>query len=115
VKPTPLAYKVDVGATSELKFPKGFIHRVTSAALQIEGATKSEDRGPSVFEDYAAKPLNSTQPRVGPPDISTLNYYMYKQEIARLAAVGIKATALAFHGRGFYRLALLDRQLISRL
>ena len=27
----------------------------------------------------------------GPPDITNLNYYLYKQDIARLTAVGVKS------------------------
>ena len=101
VSPTPVA-------TSELVFPpalytpcpqcsscldgyclpKDFVWGVASSAWQIEGALLSEGRGPSQLDLIGALP----QPAVGGANdsvVTALQYYLYKQDIARLAAIGI--------------------------
>ncbi|KAI4866510.1 glycoside hydrolase family 1 protein [Hypoxylon rubiginosum] len=55
--------------------------------MQIEGAIKTEGRGPSVIEAEIGRGREGI-PGAGPPDVSVLNYFLYKQDIARLAAIG---------------------------
>lgn len=90
VKPTPLPFSVYDFGSRNYKFPKGFHYGFAGAALQVEGAIKNEGRGPSITENEF-KGLYAAQKGGGPPDISNLNYYLYKQDIARLAAVGVKS------------------------
>ncbi|KAI0376942.1 glycoside hydrolase family 1 protein [Hypomontagnella monticulosa] len=90
VKPTPLPFSVGNGKTDKLRFPKDFEWGFTGSAMQVEGATKSEGRGPSVVE-FTIGRGRPESPGAGPPDISTLNYFLYKQDIARLAALGVKS------------------------
>lgn len=58
--------------------------------MQIEGAIKTEGRGPSVIEAEIGRGREGI-PGAGPPDVSVLNYFLYKQDIARLAAIGVKS------------------------
>ncbi|KIK57390.1 glycoside hydrolase family 1 protein [Collybiopsis luxurians FD-317 M1] len=72
-----------------LKFPKGFIFGVDTAAYQVEGATKEEGKGPSNWDWASRQPGviadNSTA------DVVDLHYYLYKQDIARIAALGVNS------------------------
>ncbi|KAH7111201.1 beta-glucosidase [Dactylonectria macrodidyma] len=90
IKPTPLPFTIGKGETEKYRFGNDFIWGFTGAANQVEGAVKSEGRGPS----SADKQFGNGRPGVrlsGKPDITTLNYYLYKQDIARLAAAGVKS------------------------
>ncbi|KAI4618850.1 hypothetical protein J4E83_005801 [Alternaria metachromatica] len=66
-------------------FPKDFMLGVAAAAVQIEGAIADEGRTP-VHNDVAGL-LNPGQA----PDYTAIeNYYLYKQDIERIASMGIK-------------------------
>ncbi|KAJ3513198.1 hypothetical protein NLJ89_g3092 [Agrocybe chaxingu] len=72
-----------------LKFPEGFVFGVATAAFQVEGAAKADGKGPSIWD------WNSRQPG-GVPDGSTgdvvhLQYYLYKEDVERVAALGVNA------------------------
>ncbi|KAK5677270.1 hypothetical protein LTS10_010459 [Elasticomyces elasticus] len=71
-------------------FPKDFWWGVAGAAWQVEGAVKAEGRGPSVWDVLAHRVTNFEYDN-GTADISDNHYYMYKQDIARIAALGVKA------------------------
>lgn len=68
---------------NNLTFPEEFIFGVAGSAAQIEGAICDEGRSPSVQEKLL--PPNKPQDFV-----TNENYYLYKQDIARLAAIGAK-------------------------
>ncbi|THU93327.1 glycoside hydrolase [Dendrothele bispora CBS 962.96] len=74
---------------SDYKYPKGFIFGLDTAAYQVEGATKEEGKGPSMWDWASRQPGaiadNSTA------DIADLQYYLYKEDVARVAALGVKA------------------------
>ncbi|KAH8922793.1 glycoside hydrolase family 1 protein [Atractiella rhizophila] len=76
-------------APKDLKFPKGFLFGVASAAQQVEGAVKAEGRGPSHWDYlchvYPSACTNYTS------DVTDLQYYLYKQDIARIKAMGVNA------------------------
>ncbi|PLB49930.1 glycoside hydrolase [Aspergillus steynii IBT 23096] len=55
---------------------------------QVEGAVALEGRSPSIQE----KLVNSTQPK---NYVTNENYYLYKQDIERLAAMGVKYYSLS--------------------
>ncbi|KAI9146725.1 Beta-glucosidase 1B [Paramyrothecium foliicola] len=87
IKPPPLPVYNDKGNCQS--FPKNISWGFAGAAMQIEGALRDEGRGPSVWEGrskgvYPAK-------GGGPPDIAASNYYLYKQDILRMAALGVEA------------------------
>ncbi|KAH8587949.1 glycoside hydrolase superfamily [Bisporella sp. PMI_857] len=89
VKPTPPPFPINDSLTDHYKFPDGFLWGYAGAALQIEGAVKNEGRGPS-YTELELRPREENSPGGGPPDISNLNYYYYKQDIARLAALNVQ-------------------------
>ncbi|KAF2230995.1 glycoside hydrolase family 1 protein [Viridothelium virens] len=69
-------------------FPSNFFWGVASAAYQVEGAVKAEGRGPSVWDVFTHRVTdfivgNATG------DIADNQYYLYKQDIARIAALGV--------------------------
>ncbi|KAH8821859.1 glycoside hydrolase family 1 protein [Xylogone sp. PMI_703] len=70
------------------KFPSGFWWGVASAAYQIEGAAADEGRGPSVWDVFTHR---STEITIGNEtgDVGDNQYYLYKQDIARIAAMGV--------------------------
>lgn len=91
VKPTPVPTEELVLPPSDpftfgdnnLTFPKDFVFGVAGSASQIEGAIAEEGRGPSVQD----KIIPDSRPK---DYVTNENYYLYKQDIARLAAMGIK-------------------------
>ncbi|KAF4633396.1 hypothetical protein G7Y89_g4717 [Cudoniella acicularis] len=72
--------------TSCLELPSDFIWGVAGSAWQIEGGLQSEGRGPALLDAIGALPNTS-----GANDsvAADMNYFLYKQDIARLAAIGI--------------------------
>lgn len=64
---------------------KDFVWGVASSAQQIEGAIQADGSGPSLL-DSIFHLLGSNN-----SDITALNYYLYKQDIARLAAAGVQS------------------------
>lgn len=79
ILPPPDAFEFD----DDLKFPKDFMVGVAGSASQIEGAVAEEGRTPTVMEKLILddRPKNY---------ITNENYYLYKQDIARIAAMGAK-------------------------
>ncbi|TGO83305.1 hypothetical protein BPOR_0667g00040 [Botrytis porri] len=71
------------------KFPSGFWWGVASAAYQIEGAVADEGRGPSVWDVFThnAAAIETSFGDTG--DVGDNQYYLYKQDIARIAALGV--------------------------
>lgn len=68
------------------KLPKDFIWGVAGSAFQIEGGLQSDGRGPSVLDTTGALP-NTEDNANGV--ITDMNYWLYKQDLARLAAIGM--------------------------
>ncbi|KAI0189867.1 glycoside hydrolase [Astrocystis sublimbata] len=90
VSPTPipsselvLPPKDYFGPTDCYNFPEDFIFGVAGSAAQIEGAITLEGRGPTLMEKLVGpeKPKNY---------VTAENYFLYKQDIQRLAAMGVK-------------------------
>ncbi|ETN40895.1 uncharacterized protein HMPREF1541_05175 [Cyphellophora europaea CBS 101466] len=71
------------GPTDCYNFPEGFAFGVASSASQIEGATAQEGKSPSLMDilvqDDRAKDY-----------VTNEHYYYYKQDIERVAAMGVK-------------------------
>jgi hypothetical protein len=99
VKPPPLYFQVPASC---YKFPKNFIFGTATSAGQIEGATADQGKSPS-FLDVLANVLNiaggnaigggvlgTTEGEIVSNSVSAENYYLYKRDIDRLAAVGLK-------------------------
>lgn len=65
-------------------FPKGFMFGVAGSATQIEGAIADEGKTPVVTDLSLSQGLTSSN------YIADDNYWLYKQDINRLAAIGVK-------------------------
>ncbi|KAJ3765471.1 glycoside hydrolase family 1 protein [Lentinula raphanica] len=73
----------------DLKFPEGFFFGVASAAYQVEGAVKDEGKGPSLWDWANRQPgvvVDNTT-----ADVVDLHYYLYKEDVARIAALGVNS------------------------
>lgn len=81
VKPDPLYF----GPTDCRQFPKGFMWGVAGSAGQLEGAIADEGKGPNAL-DVSSSEIPSFVDNFSADE----NYYFYKQDIERLAAMGIK-------------------------
>ncbi|KAJ4989903.1 beta-glucosidase A [Stagonosporopsis vannaccii] len=66
-------------------FPEDFMLGVAGSATQIEGAIADEGRTPA-YTDVSAL----VNPASAPNYITNENYYLYKQDVERIAAMGIK-------------------------
>lgn len=90
VSPTPVPSKELVlppkdyfGPTDCYDFPNDFVFGVAGSAAQIEGAVALEGRTPTLQEILVTgdKPKNY---------VTNENYFLYKQDIERLAAMGVE-------------------------
>lgn len=81
VFPPPM-YNMPEGE-AKLKLPNNFIWGAVNAAFQIEGALQSEGRGPSVVDSTGI--TNASTDGM----VTDLQYFLYKQDIVRLAAMGM--------------------------
>jgi hypothetical protein len=72
------------------KLPSGFMWGVASSAYQIEGAVKEDGKGPSIW-DLLAHRVPGWVKDNSTGDIVAEHYYLYKQDFARMKALGIKA------------------------
>ncbi|KAJ2960401.1 hypothetical protein NQZ79_g4209 [Umbelopsis isabellina] len=87
--------------TKHMKFPKGFKYGVASSAPQIEGAAKEDGKGPSVW-DYG--PHVYPEMYTGTTDITDDFYHRYKNDIARLKAMGVNTFILSIAWTRIYPL-----------
>lgn len=67
-------------------FPSEFIWGAAGSAWQIEGGLQVEGRGPSVLDAIGALPNAAGYDDA---NIADMNYFLYKHDIARLAALGV--------------------------
>lgn len=68
------------------KLPEDFLWGVAGSAFQIEGGLTEAGRGPSGLDVLGALPNTEDYANA---EVSNMNYWLYKQDIARLAAIGI--------------------------
>ncbi len=95
-----------------MKFPKGFKFGVATSAYQVEGATKNEGKGPTMWDWASRQPNgvldNTTGEYVWYPngvnhatkiiaaDVVDLHYFLYKEDIQRVAALGVTAHSFSY-------------------
>ena len=72
----------------DLKLPAGFKWGFSSSAYQIEGAAKDEGKGPSIWDLLSHRVPNFVSDNTT-GDVVASNYWLYKQDIARLKGLGI--------------------------
>ncbi|KAF9067612.1 glycoside hydrolase superfamily [Rhodocollybia butyracea] len=73
----------------DLKYPEGFLFGVASAAYQVEGAVMEEGKGPSVWDWASRQPGAVTDNTTA--DVVDLHYFLYKEDVARIAALGVNS------------------------
>lgn len=75
-----------------LKFPKNFIYGVASAAAQVEGAVKADNRGPSIWDSYChLVPAQVKEQSCQSMDVATNFRNLYPLDLARVSAMDVKA------------------------
>jgi beta-glucosidase len=72
-----------------LRFPAGFLWGASTAAYQIEGAASADGRGPSIWDTFSHTPGRVRNGDTG--DVAVDHYHRYAEDIALLAALGVKA------------------------
>jgi beta-glucosidase len=80
----PIAEPALVGA-----FPPSFLWGVSTSAYQIEGATREDGRGLSIWDQFAATPGTTYQGQTG--DIAADHYHRMQDDVALMAELGLSA------------------------
>jgi beta-glucosidase len=70
-------------------FPRDFLWGVSTAAFQIEGATREGGRGPSVWDTFCATPGKVRNNENA--DIACDHYHRYPEDVALMADLGVDA------------------------
>lgn len=70
-------------------FPRGFLWGSATAAYQVEGAATEDGRGPSIWDTFSHKKGTTVDGATG--DVADDHYHLYKQDIALMKALGVKA------------------------
>ncbi|EPE27929.1 (Trans)glycosidase [Glarea lozoyensis ATCC 20868] len=81
--------------------PNDFVWGIAASSYQIEGAAKDEGKGPSIWDllahrNYGSVSDNSTG------DIVGSHYWLYKQDFARLAKLGVPYFSPSFSWPRFF-------------
>jgi beta-glucosidase len=76
-------------ADGTLPFPDGFAWGAATAAYQIEGAVRTDGRGPSIWDTFSHQPGNIRGDDTG--DIACDSYHRYREDIALLASFGLNS------------------------
>ncbi|KAF3054002.1 hypothetical protein E8E11_006067 [Didymella keratinophila] len=85
----------------DLKLPAGFKWGFSSSAYQIEGAAKDEGKGPSIWDLLSHRVPNFVSDNTT-GDVVASNYWLYKQDIARLKGLGVPAFSPSFSWPRFF-------------
>jgi len=75
--------------SSPSSFPSDFLWGTATSAYQIEGATKEDGRGPSIWDRYADQP-GSIADR-SKADVANDDYHLYKLDVQLMKALGARA------------------------
>ncbi|MCL4252070.1 MAG: beta-glucosidase [Anaerolineae bacterium] len=71
------------------QFPQGFYWGTATASFQIEGATKADGRGESIWDRFAATPGKIRTGETGDPACES--YHRYAEDIALMQAMNLNA------------------------
>ena len=95
------------------RFPADFQWGVAAASYQIEGATNKDGRGPSIWDDFAARPGAVKNGDSGATACD--HYHRYEQDFDLMASLGVRHYRFSFawprilpDGRGRINKAGLD-------
>ncbi|KAK8431580.1 WD repeat-containing protein 26 [Phyllosticta citricarpa] len=89
-----------VRSVETAKLPRSFVWGVAASAYQIEGAADAEGKGPSVWDLLAHRGRVVADNTTG--DVVASHYWLYKQDIARVKALGIPAFSVSFSWPRFF-------------
>ncbi|MEV4760802.1 family 1 glycosylhydrolase [Micromonospora sp. NPDC049559] len=70
-------------------FPAGFTWGVATSAYQIEGATTTDGRGPSIWDTFARAPGRVVDGGTG--DVACDHYHRYAEDVELMAGLGVGA------------------------
>ncbi len=76
-------------ADGALPFPDGFAWGAATAAYQVEGAARTDGKGPSIWDTFSHQPGNTRGGDTG--DIACDSYHRYREDIALLTSFGLNA------------------------
>lgn len=81
----------ETGTTSGMvaSFPEDFLWGASTSAYQIEGATREDGRGPSIWDEYAATPGRTYQGQTG--DVATDHYHHVREDVALMVQLNLRA------------------------
>lgn len=71
------------------RFPDDFIFGVATSAYQIEGATKEDGRGPSIWDAFSNMPGRVYQGHNG--DVACDHYHLWENDLDLIQALGVDA------------------------
>jgi beta-glucosidase len=69
-------------------WPKGFIWGVSTSSFQIEGATREDGRGPSIWDTFCAAGRIANRDT---GDVACDHYHRYREDVALLRELGVQA------------------------
>jgi beta-glucosidase len=72
----------------ELKFPKGFVWGSATASYQVEGASKEDGKGESIWDVFTHTPGKIHENQNG--DLADDDYHRYKEDIDIMKDLGLK-------------------------
>lgn len=77
------------GTSMKKRFPPNFVWGFATAAYQIEGAPREDGKGASIWDAFCQIPGKIQNGDSG--DIACQHYYRYKEDIAMMKELGVKA------------------------
>lgn len=76
-----------------MKFPDDFVWGVATAAFQVEGASKEDGRGPSIWDTFCATPGKVANGDTG--EVACDHYHRYLEDIKLMQEIGVKTYRLS--------------------
>ncbi|WP_030453148.1 GH1 family beta-glucosidase [Herbidospora cretacea] len=74
---------------TSVRFPRDFVWGAATSAFQVEGATKEDGRGVSVWDTFAATPGNVRDGDTGDPGAD--QYHRFEQDIELMRELGLES------------------------
>lgn len=71
------------------QFPKGFVWGCATASYQVEGATKADGRGTSIWDTFCQTPGRIVMDHTA--DVAVDQYHRYKEDVQLMKWLGLKA------------------------